>query len=351
MPIHTEKTDDLPKELSNLRIGKKSLQSQLDQNHFTIFRVEHDLGYFGWRAHGNYQSLASVSAAEIRQHIDRTVEPDPIMNQRVIAAKLPTQFLPILKSRINRRNQYPYEVPHIASLHVLSRYTTVPVADIDFLFGGSTLEFLARRERSSNCYLACRVANVITIKKHKIYTNQPMEYGFQFERFVTGKPMQEDSQSGSTTTFIEHLQVLQVGTHFKVLFSAEADAMYGDDPVEIKVSSPRYWGTKVAFQMISSGSLYLCHGHREGTKLQKVTLFSLAQICAGAFPTRKDTLQWERNILEAMEQLKAGMEGIPEGEVHEILFPDNKNGRLELRRRDLVIVAPSSETIRKLLGQ
>ena len=115
--------------------------------------------------------------------------------------------------------------------------------------------------------------------KRKEYTQNLADVGFRFERYVTGKLM---SDSGGPLEFVEHMHLVKVGKH-KVLFHAEADALTLDgDPVEIKVSNPRYWGTKVMFQMISYGSTKLCHGEKYRGVLSRVTLRSLSSVARDA---------------------------------------------------------------------
>ena len=73
---------------------------------------------------------------------------------------------------------------------------------------------------------------------------------------MTGKPLQGDDSD--VVGSVEHLHVMNVGT-YRVFFRAEVDAVNGGDgdPVEVKASNPRYWGTRVMFQVISSGSTRL----------------------------------------------------------------------------------------------
>jgi hypothetical protein len=81
---------------------------------------------------------------------------------------------------------------------------------------------------------------------------------FQFQRLVTGKRLDDHSEVMDS---VDHFQVMQVGK-YKVLFFAQTDAALGDDmtPVKVKASNPIYWGTKVMFQMIASGSTMVCYG-------------------------------------------------------------------------------------------
>ena len=66
------------------------------------------------------------------------------------------------------------------------------------------------------------------------------------------------SAQGDGTTY-HRIQIMRIGD-FKVLVDTEVDAI--DDlnqPVEIKQGNPKYFGTKLMFQMISSGSRFVLY--------------------------------------------------------------------------------------------
>ena len=93
--------------------------------------------------------------------------------------------------------------------------------------------------------------------KKAVYQRRLGDVGFQFERFITGHKVEDCADYSS----VEHLHTMRVG-HFMFLFDAEVDAMQVDGSiVEIKASNPTNRGIKTLFQMISSGSSFLCHGN------------------------------------------------------------------------------------------
>lgn len=175
--------------------------------------------------------------------------------------------------------------------------------DVDFIFGGSTLEMLANKD-ASDPFIATRVPgtnNCIMVAKKKQYTFNKGELGYQFERYVTGGDMYDTSDF----SVVEHLHLMKVGDDHTVLFRAEADAIdENGDLVEIKASNPRYWGTKVMFQMISNGSATLCHGEKYRGVLQRVTSKSLSRVAKDAM---YDTNRLEKNIEDGMRKLKNGV--------------------------------------------
>ena len=88
-----------------------------------------------------------------------------------------------------------------------------------------------------------------------------------------------------------------------VFFRAEVDAVDENGAaIEIKASNPRYWGTKVMFQMISSGSSKLCHGEKSRGTLTRVTLRSLTSVAVTALEYSSARAP-ENNILDGMEAI------------------------------------------------
>ena len=107
---------------------------------------------------------------------------------------------------------------------------------------------------------------------------------------MTGHAMEDSS---SDTAVVEHMHEMNVGS-YRVFFRAETDAKTAigrndTTPVEIKASNPRYWGTKVMFQMISSGSTVLCHGRKSRGSLASVELRSLADVASEAMYSTRTT--------------------------------------------------------------
>lgn len=83
----------------------------------------------------------------------------------------------------------------------------------------------------------------------------------------------------------------------RVLFRAEIDACMDDgSPVEIKIFDPDTWGTKVMFQMISSGSTHLCYGRTSGHELKRVHVQSLQALSWSSIRERNDRKTMQQNI-------------------------------------------------------
>ncbi|CAE7211404.1 unnamed protein product [Symbiodinium necroappetens] len=124
---------------------------------------------------------------------------------------------------------------------------------IDFLLGGQLSGSPGTQAiEAGTKYLTqrCPGTDVILLSKHKQYVQNYADIGFQFERLMTGRGISDKHDLMKT----ESLRIMHVAG-FTVLFSADVDAV--DEcgcAVEMKTGNPKYFGTKVMFQMISSGA-------------------------------------------------------------------------------------------------
>jgi len=180
---------------------------------------------------------------------------------------------------------------------------------VDYNFFGTTslsfsLQFhlsLANKD-AGDPYIVARVPGTkcILVAKKKGYTQNLADVGFQFERYVTGGRMMDTSNLKK----VEHIHLMKVGNK-TVLFRAEVDAIDGNgSAVEIKASNPRYWGTKVMFQIISSGSPKLCHGVKSRGVLTDVSLKSLSKVSQDALVYANVT-SLQNNIVQGMESIQS----------------------------------------------
>lgn len=340
---------------SSSSTSTNALQEELQATHFTIFENIIDLGYFGWRpAKSNcskikYHKIQQASATTIKSHVELDGQPDALVDIAGIQQQLPIHFCSPPPQK--HKNKFPFEVPHIASLHVVANYRrdAVDLAALDFVFGGSTLQMLAtgKIDRSTS-YVACKVphTNAIIVKKHKVYAQDFADLGFQFERLVTGKGLADRHDLMA----VEHLQVVQM-RGFQVLFSAETDAVdEADSVVEIKASNPKMWGTKTMFQMISSGSTKLCIGTKSQGTLTKVAVQCLRDVAKTAVKSPRITAILEESILGNMTAIQEGMKDYEPGVVVKVQFRGASTDKyLELEPIHGVDLLPVHGVIEELL--
>jgi hypothetical protein len=326
-----------------------ALEEELQATHFTIFENVINLGYYGWRPSSSgkrkYHKIQTATATEIKRLVDVNGLPDALVDIAGIQKQLPIHFCTPPSQK--HMNKFPYEVPPIASLHVVATYhrDAVDLAALDFVFGGSTLEMLATGKiDKSTSYAVCKVphTNAIIVKKHKVYTKDFADLGFQFERLVTGKGLADRHNLME----VEHLQVIQM-RDFQVLFSAEADAVDDTDSVvEIKASQKK--GSKTMFQMISSGSTKLCFGTKSRGALTKVVVQRLRDVAVNAAKSPRIVAALEESILGNMTAIQEGMKDYEPGVVVQIQFNgDTKN--LELVPVRGVDLLPAHGVVGELL--
>jgi hypothetical protein len=377
------KKGDLSSLLGNLALKEKGLQQQLDKKSqrlqqelsrvgFRIFECFSDLGYFSWNppTDAPYQNLASVTSANqlmLSSYLNVHGRPDRLVNPKR-DLRMPQTFLSLPPHA--HKNQFPHGKLDVVCFHVAAQYRGMDFGTVDFAFGGSTLELLANggEDKGSNSdpFMVTRLPGTKTIMvvKNKDYLKNLSDVGFQFERLVTGRPM-DDAMSDCSC--VEHLHLMNIGS-YRVFFRAETDAILSsqdendnnddenededdDDgcPVEIKASNPRYWGTKVMFQMISSGSTKLCHGAKGRGKLIGVEIQSLQQVARTALKHASHRERLERNILKGMDSIQSQMKDATPGEVFKISFHASALKLLPVRGRSADILPPA-EILRDLIS-
>lgn len=156
-----------------------------------------------------------------------------------------------------------------------------------------------RKDRAP--FLVCKVSGTRMIMVH-YHLNIAQDYnvpGFQFERIMTGKPVDDRHEVG----FVEHVQIMKVGGS-NVLMTAEVDAVDQEGcPVEVKLMKQGVGGTKVFFQMVGSGSLTLYRGTNQNGVLKSVRVFRLEEM-AQQLRQNNDVESLQANLLRNMEKLK-----------------------------------------------
>ena len=299
---------------SNLEFEvNQDFKRTLVQSPFNIFTIIADLGFYGWtpppmgKGGETYKDIKLVGAEELQIGIDVECMPKTVISVSKINRKCPIPF----RSMPAREhwNKYPYDQSYATPLHVAAgRIKSNGLKEIDFMFGGSTLNMLATQDTGDSTYLITTFpgTEIALIAKYSEYLMDSSAFGFQFERLVTGGRF-EDKDDHPT---VDHMQLMVVGNRnkFKVLFSAECDGIDSKgNPVEVKSSNPRYWGCKTMFQMISSGSTSLYSGFKSRGSLMSVKNMNLSQVISTALQY-EEVKTLEDKIISAMENFKKEVE-------------------------------------------
>ena len=270
-----------------------------------IEKVE-DLGIYTWNPEGLQQkrSFRMVTATDVLQGLSDEGEPPTLVNIRGI--RLPLNFALPVPQQIP--NVFPFDAGYMVPLRVAWQRRG-SLAGIDFLLGGSSLEVLAQQQpiEAGTKYLTqrCPGTDIVLLAKHKQYIQNYAEVGFQFERLLTGREISHKHDLQKT----ESLHIMRVGG-FNVLFSADVDAV--DErgcPVEMKTGNPRYFGTKVMFQMLSSGARTLVSADIN-KKMQPPRLNAINQISIESLVQSNRAMlpSAEQNISQGLAYLKQARE-------------------------------------------
>jgi len=217
-----------PKDKKNSAFCQELKKAGLD----SFFVPISDHGFFAWRPKGPYKNLSDIdSPSQITDFVCLNARPKDLVPLSTL--KLPFTFRSLPAQ--SHSNKFPYGRFDIACLYVASKIRSVDFkAGVDFAFGGSTLEMLARMD-ASDPYCVTRISytDTVLVVKCKDYVQNRADPGFQFERLVTGV----DVAAKEKVEFVEHLHLMQVGS-YRVLFRAETDALLEGEPVEVKASNP-----------------------------------------------------------------------------------------------------------------
>jgi hypothetical protein len=180
-PSETTTDDEIIASLSKMKVTAKpdlpkpgaKFAKELAKTPFRIFEPIADLGFFTWtpKSHA-YKSLQDVSVEEIRSQIDVKSQPNQLADIARIA--LPHSFRSLPPQE--HTNKYPFSQYYIAGLHVATQHRCLPLDEIDFLFGGSTLSMLANKDTDGKNYLAAIVpgTNVTLVAKQDEYIHSEL---------------------------------------------------------------------------------------------------------------------------------------------------------------------------------
>ena len=326
---------------------------------FPEFVLQQDLGLFMWNpgpdSNSQLKSFGDVTTEEILSRLH-------IRNEKhtTLEAKLKKMSLNSSPPKIDYSYvRFPVRITSLPSQEFPNRFPNDPgyivplfaaiksglgLPEIDFVLGGSALEVLANRriDGEDTKYLVQRVHNVIFLVKSKSYILNYADVGFQFERLVTGGKM-EDKHAVEKH---EHLQLMKLGDS-KVLLSADVDAVDDDGGcVEIKSGNPRYFGTKVMFQMISSGAQTLIQADKRGPSITGVKKRTIKELCCEH--PKNELQRMQVNILRALTELKSQISEVSDETPSELAFSGSGIKLIPLRERTSIL--PAKQVTEELLS-
>ncbi|CAE8636820.1 unnamed protein product [Polarella glacialis] len=312
----------------------------------SAFESVTDLGIYCWNPAGipTRRSFQDVTVEDVLKGVR---DPDGALPDKIVSidrVKLPVSFVDLIPQHVE--NVFPYDAGYIVPLFKAVQ-RGLKLEDIDFLLGGSSLNILAQKEPIENDtkYITqkCPGTDVILMCKHKAYTQNYAEPGFQFERLLTGRKMNDSHDLKK----FEKLHVMTVGT-YKVLFSADVDAVDdAGEAVEMKTGNPRFFGMKVMFQMMSSQSKTLIQGQKD-TRCRPPSITSIRKRSLQDMMSEHGVealARAQNNILEGLTELKNS----PMLARYGVAEVDFSRGQIMLQPSDTAGVLPTEAVCKQLL--
>ncbi|OLQ08305.1 hypothetical protein AK812_SmicGene8231 [Symbiodinium microadriaticum] len=258
------------------------------------------LGSYYWDPEGLLEkSLVDVTVNDVKRGL-RNSERRPKQILDLESVSLPCRLRGNLRPQ-EAPNRFPYKAGFLPAL-VMAQRRGLDLQQVDFVLGGSGAAMLAKRAiKEGTKYLVQRVpgSGALVVGKSKVYTQDFSTFGFQFERLVTGEPLDglHDLKQ------YEALQLVDIGG-FRVLFVAEIDAVDAAGmPVEIKSGNPKYFGIDVALQMLSSGASMLLRADRHRKLVKQVIAVPFAEFVRD-LGVRK-VQQSEKTLVAALGELRS----------------------------------------------
>jgi hypothetical protein len=248
--------------------------------------------------------------------------------------------------------------------------------DIDFVFGGFVLYFLATGKLSDdipNENEKCIMTKIpgtdaVVINRHKIYTTNPNSIGSQLECIVCGGGIDDIKNNNSSphSNFVTHLHLVDIAG-VKVLMSTEIDALFSPDentnniPLEIKsVAYTKSYNRQepILFQMISGASQYICEGLIKLDDNRRQTLCNLRIRSLMEYSLRPNIIS-KRKLIQHGENIRNSIEGLQklcivmeEGEVYELKYDKEIEGNLTMIHSATITIDdlfPKKEVVQELM--
>ena len=132
-------------------VASLSLQSSdkftkaLERTNFTIFKIVQKLGYYMWNGEGDGKNLAEVTCEDILSRITLDAQPPLAVDSQVLNKNI-QQFKMTLEAQ-EFDSSFPHSSTYLPCLYA-AKEKGLDLSTIDFVFGGSSLDFLATKTAS-----------------------------------------------------------------------------------------------------------------------------------------------------------------------------------------------------------
>jgi len=271
-----------------------------------MFELAEELGTYCWDPTAvelptGPKSMDRVKAEDVLRGLrDSEAEPSRLVD--LSSLRLPVKFF--AEGSLPRHRFYtnfPYSMGSIVPLVVALR-RGVDVSRVDFVIGGSVLNVLASRKTRGKAQRyavqRCPGTGVLVLGKSSAFAQDLGTPSFQFERLVTGCPM----DALHDLRCFESLSLFRVA-ELNVLVSASVNALDAQGcAVQITTANPRHFGMRQALQMVSSGARELVYAVKDQDTVKAVRVKAREDLLRGRSPAAR--ARAERNIVETFRQLR-----------------------------------------------
>ena len=237
---------------------KSHLELALTKVGLSNVHLIRDLGYFRWgppngrRDRWRSKQIQKATVDDIQQLVISDRPPDMVID--VNDLQLPIQFRTNLTKQLVA-SKYPFGNSGIGTL--LHAKSKCDLGTFDFCLGSPALEILSAERKTGKGatapFLVMKVpgTRMILARYQLNYVQDYSVPGFQFERILTGKRLEDHHDIGLT----KHVQLMRIG-RFQAVISGEADGMDSEgNAVEFKLMKPESFGST----RVSNGRDRLCY--------------------------------------------------------------------------------------------
>lgn len=137
---------DIVGDFTSLSLQRSDKFTQaLKSINFTIFKNVQNLGYYMWNEEGDVKNLTEVTCEDIITRLTLDAKPPLAVESRILNKNI-QQFKMILEPQ-EFDSSFPHFSTYLPCLYA-AKEKGLDLSTIDFVFGGSTLDFLATRSAS-----------------------------------------------------------------------------------------------------------------------------------------------------------------------------------------------------------
>ena len=146
---------DIVGDFNSLSLQRSDKFTQaLESINFTIFKNVQNLGYYMWNEEGDVKNLTEVTSEDIVTRLTLDAKPPLAVDSRVLNKNI-QQFKMTLEPQ-EFDSSFPHASTYLPCLYA-AKEKGLDLSTIDFVFGGSTLDFLATKSTSKDKFIVTKI--------------------------------------------------------------------------------------------------------------------------------------------------------------------------------------------------